>query len=80
MDDHITFDDFFFKFLNFFLIHWLDLVVSFKIRFLEVFELSLKLLELSVNSFIVSRQCFVKIFKFLIFFLVLFSKIQITII
>jgi hypothetical protein len=57
MDYNITFDNFFFKILYLFLIHCLNLVITLKIRFLEMFEFTLKLLELPSCAFeLTSKQ------------------------
>ena len=73
MNNHITLDNLLLQLLNLFLVHRLNLVVPFQVRLLKVLELSLKLLKLTINSLVISRQRFVDVFEFLILSLVLLS-------
>lgn len=76
MNDNVALDNFFFILLDLFFIHGLNFVVSFKIGFFEVLELSLEFLELSGDTFVFGCEVFVLFFEGLVSTVVLFSEIS----
>ena len=78
MDDSIALDDLLLELLYLRLVHRLDLIVSLKIRLLEMLELPLQLLELASYSLVVRCQLLIRVFELLVFFLVLCPQIAIS--
>ena len=62
--------------MDLYLIHGLDFVVPFKVRFLEMFEFPLEFFKLPCDSFVLGCQKFVLIFECLIGFLIFLPKVS----
>jgi hypothetical protein len=76
VDDNVTFNYFLLEFLDLFFVHSLNFVVSFKICFLKVLELSLELLELTGDSLVFGSERFVLFFERLICPVIFLSKVS----
>ena len=61
--------------MDFYLVHRLDLIVPFKVSLFKVFELSLELLELPCDSFVLSGLILVVLFELEVSGIILISEV-----